>query len=386
VEKRRRGATHRFAAGSIVVALLSACGPPATNYSGTLQAPSAAVGSTIGGRVVGVLTSEGASVRRGQPLVELDDRQERAAVAAAAGRLNQAQASLEDLLAGARPEDLARAKALAAQQYAQWQIARTGLPYQSSVAQSELRQALAQERDAQAAVADARADATRMRSLFATGDVSAQTRDAAVTREARADATLASSMAAVRAAHAQTTNTTEVTLPQTAAGAEAAYQASRQQYVLLAAGPRSDQVRQAHAAVASAQGDLAGARAKLAEAIVRAPADGVVSAMDLHPGDLVTAGASVATIEERGNPYVRIYVAQSDLGRVKLGERLIVRPDSTPASFDGVVEQIDSRAQFTPQSVQTRSDRAVLAFGVKVRISDPEGRLLPGTTVEVVVP
>ncbi len=362
------------------------CAPSSPAYSGTLQAPSAAVGSTIGGRITRVYTTEGAFVATGAPLVSFDDAQQAAAVVAAAGQLNEARAALADLRAGTRPQDLARAKALAQQDYAQLQLGRSATPYQVTVARNQLREAFAQERDADAAAVRARADANRARSLFATGDISSHERDAAVEAQMRADAQLASSKAAVRAAHAQTINTTTVTLPQTVASAQAAYQAAREQYLSLAAGARPDQIRQAEAAVRTAQGQLANARAKLAEMIVRAPADGVVTDMDLHPGDLLAPGASVATIEERGNPYVRIYVSQRDLGRVKLGDRAAVHADSTPGTFDGVVEQIDARAQFTPESVQTKSDRAVLSFGVKVRIHDPKELLHPGTTVEVPLP
>ena len=371
------------AACAIVVC---SCAPSTPAYSGTLQAPSAAVGSTIGGRITRVHTTEGAFVAKGAPLVSFDDAQQTAAVATAAGQLNEARAALADLRAGTRPQDLARAKALAQQDYAQFQLARSATPYQVTVARNQLREALAQERDADAAAVRARADANRARSLSATGDISTQERDAAVEAQARADAQLASSKAAVRAAHAQTTNTTSVTLPQTVASAQAAYQAAREQYLSLAAGARPDQIRQAAAAVRAAHGELANARAKLAEMIVRAPADGVATDMDLHPGDILAPGASVATIEERGNPYVRIYVSQRDLGRVKLGDRVPVHADSTPGTFVGVVEQIDARAQFTPESVQTKSDRAVLSFGVKVRVHDPNGLLHAGTTVDVPLP
>ncbi len=362
------------------------CAPNAPAYSGTLQAPSAAVGSTIGGRITRVFTSEGEFVAKGSPLVSFDDAQQTATVVAGTGQVNEARAALADLRAGTRPQDLARAKALARHDFAQFLLARSATPYQSTVAQNQLREALAQERDADAAAERARADAVRARSLFATGDVSAQERDRAMEAQKRAGAQLTSSEAAVRAAHAQATNTTTVTLPQTVASAQAAYQAAREQYLSLAAGARPDQIRQAVAAVRAAQGQLANSRAKLAEMIVRAPADGVVTDMDLHPGDLLAPGASVATIEERGNPYVRIYVSQRDLGRIKLGDRVAVHADSMPQTFDGIVEQVDARAQFTPESVQTKSDRAVLSFGVKVRVHDPNGLLHPGTTVEVPLP
>ncbi len=390
---RRRAPGERMRKLFIVCAVflativLSACAQRSNDvYSGTLQAPSAAVGSTVGGRVARVLVTEGSSVRKGAALVRFDEAQPHAALVSAVARLAQAEATRADLLAGSRPQDLARAQALAAQHAAQLRLAQATSPYTSRVARSQLRQALAQEYDARAAAKAARIDAARKRSLFSTGDVSAQQRDAAVAAEAHAIAQLAAAIAAVRSARAQAANTTAVTLPENVAAAASGYRAAQEQYLSLAAGPRPEQVRAAQAAVRSARGDVAAAHAHLADTTVRAPADGLVTAMDLHAGDLVAPGASVATIDENGNPYVRIYVPQSELGRIALGAKLSVRSDATPASFVGVVEQIDARAQFTPQSVQTADDRAVLSFGIKVRVHDPQQKLHPGTTVEVALP
>jgi multidrug resistance efflux pump len=374
-------------AGSFAAALCSCAAQADYTYSGTLQSPTAAVGSTVGGRVARVLVSEGAQVRAGDVLLRFDDDQERAALASATARVGQSRAALADLRAGARPEDLAHAAALVDQQRAQYEAAQFTRPYQSAVTQDQVREASAQLSDARAAAVQAHADAQRMRSLYATGDVSAQQRDAAVARETQANAQVADRRAGVRAARAQSGNATAVTLPQNAAAALAAYRAAQEQYRSLAAGARPEQVRQAEAAVRAAQADVVAARARLDETVVRAPSHGVVTAMDLHPGDLVAPGASIATIDEAGNPYVRIYVPQDKLGRVAVGARLAVQSDALAGiRFDGVVEQVDAQAQFTPQNVQTASDRAVLSFGVKVRVHDPQRRLHPGTTVAVAVP
>ncbi|MBV8074618.1 MAG: HlyD family efflux transporter periplasmic adaptor subunit [Candidatus Eremiobacteraeota bacterium] len=356
-------------------------------YSGTLQANSAAVGSTIGGRISAVLVADGRAVRAGDVLVRLDAAQQRAAVASAAGRVAQARATLADLEAGATREDLARAKALANQQRALFERSQATAPHQVAILRDQLRQARAQERDAAAAARDARLDAERLRKLYRSGDVSAQTRDAADAREDRAKAQLAAAHAGVRAARSQLANAQKATLPKETASAREGYRAAQESYRSLAAGTRPDQIRQARAALVAAQADLAAAKARLDEMIVVAPTGGVVSELNLHPGDLVAPGASVATIDERGDPYVRIYVPQSALGAFKVGGQLGVRSDASPReTFAGKIEQIDSQAQFTPQNVETAADRAVLSFGVKVRVHDPDGKLHGGTTVEVSAP
>jgi len=117
---------------------------------------------------------------------------------------------------------------------------------------------------------------------------------------------------------------------------------------------------------------------------VRAPAAGIVNGLNLRVGDLVPPNAAVATIDEFKDPYLYIYVPQSDLGRVQLGQAVTVRSDAFPRrTFDGHVEAIDQTAQFTPRDVQTAQDRANLVFGVKVRVHDPNYELRGGTTAQV---
>jgi HlyD family secretion protein len=334
-----------------------------------------------------VLVAEGDAVRAGAVVVRFDDTRQRAELAAAAARVAEARARVADLRAGTRPDDLARAAALVEQQRAQYELARRTEPYQTTVVSDQLRQAQARLAQAQAGLRDAHANAERMRNLFATGDVSAQQRDAAVERESTANAQVGDATAAVNAARAQLQNAARVTLPRNADAALAAYRAAQAQYRELAAGARPDQIAQAQAAVRAAEGAQVQARKQLDESVVRSPESGVVSAINLHPGDLVAAGSSVATIDEAGDPFVRIYVPQSALAKFAVGTKLAVHPDAAPgATFAGVVEAVDARAQFTPQNVQTESDRAGLSFGVKVRITDREHRLHGGTTVGVAFP
>src|SRR5476649_2068219 len=97
----------RTAFAVIAIFTLAACGTNTDSiYSGTLQVPSAAVGSTVAGRVVEVLVSDGSRVRTGAALLRFDDAQTRAALQSATARLSQAQATLADLLAGPRAADL----------------------------------------------------------------------------------------------------------------------------------------------------------------------------------------------------------------------------------------------------------------------------------------
>jgi len=371
-----------------VLAALAACsnsGPE--GFSGTVQAPSAAVGSTIGGTVSAVRVRDGSRVRAGDVIVEFDAAQELAAYDNALASARSTQAAFADLAAGSRAPDLERAQALAQQQRQTYENARLSASKQIGQLDDQIRQADANVATARAAAREAQTNAARQITLFATGDISAQDRDAAVSRAEQAQGQLAAASAAASSARTQRENAAEVTIPHDTAAALEGYRAAGHAYQSLAIGARPDALAQARASAAAASASAANAKARLDQMAVRAPAAGVVSALNLHVGDLVAPGAAVATIDENGEPFVRVYVPQSQLSRWQVGAAVMVRPDSSPSTtVPGTVEAVDAQAQFTPQNVQTADDRANLSFGVKVRIHDRDHPLHGGTTATVSLP
>jgi HlyD family secretion protein len=356
--------------GTSIVLFIAACGRGPATYSGTLQAEAANVGSTVGGRVTAVLVADGQRVSRGQILVRFDPKDQRAALAQAQGTLAQAQAMLADLQAGPRSQDLAKANAQAAQAKHVYEQAAITAPHQIDAVRQSVHQA-------QAAASVAAHDAARATRLYHEGAISAQAYDTAIATNRQAQAQL-------QAAQAQLAAMRAGTAPQGVQSARQAYEAALANAALIAAGTRPDQIAQAQAAVKTAQAGVQAAQARLAEMAVRAPADGIINSLDLRAGDLVPAGAAVATVDEFKDPFVRIYVPQSSLGRLSIGQDVSVRSDALPKqTFTGRIEAIDSSAQFTPRDVQTAEDRANLVFGVKVRVHDSDRLLRGGTTVEV---
>ena len=92
----------------------------------------------------------------------------------------------------------------------------------------------------------------------------------------------------------------------------------------------------------------------------------------------------VATLLERDQIYVRIYIPETQLGHVQLGQKAEIRVDSFPkAVFEGVVEQINQQAEFLPRNVQTREERVHQVFGVKVRINETSGKIRAGMAADV---
>lgn len=356
-------------------------------YSGTVQADSASVGSTSGGRVTAIDVADGQKVRKGQTIVAFDDRQLRAAWASAVASRDQAYAALRDLEAGPRQADVAKAQAAAAQSEASYRKALLDEPQTVQSARSAVQSAQANALAAHAASDKAARDETRLRSLYAQGAISAQEMDAAraAARSARGAADAAD--AQLRSASAQLESIASGSATETVRAAANTAAAARADLALVLAGARPGQILQARAAAHVADANAAAAAARLDESRVVAPADGVVDGLDLRPGDLVPGGAAVAQVDEFGDPWVRVYVTQSDMSRVKVGAAVRVRSDALGGRiFDGRIETIDAQAQFTPRDVQTAEDRADLAFGVKVRIRDADQALRAGTTVEVALP
>ena len=139
--------------------------------------------------------------------------------------------------------------------------------------------------------------------------------------------------------------------------------------------------------VAQARAQLADIDSQLAEMQVIAPADSVLEVLRVKVGDVLPANHEVATLLLTGHLWVRVYVPESWLGLIKLGEQVRVRVDSFPhTDFDGVVEQINRQAEFTPRNVQTVADRIKQVFGVKVRLPSDDDRLRAGMAADVYFP
>ncbi|HEX5759672.1 MAG TPA: efflux RND transporter periplasmic adaptor subunit [Thermoanaerobaculia bacterium] len=143
-------------------------------------------------------------------------------------------------------------------------------------------------------------------------------------------------------------------------------------------GGREEDVAAARAALRREETRLALLERQRQETLVAAPAAGVVETLDLRPGDLVPANRPVASLLEAGQLWVRVYVPEPQLGRVRVGQRVAVSVDSFPERrFRGRVVEIRDRAEYTPRNVQTLEQRAEQVFGVKVEV-EPAPELKAG--------
>ncbi|WP_461210207.1 HlyD family efflux transporter periplasmic adaptor subunit [Desulfocurvus sp. DL9XJH121] len=166
--------------------------------------------------------------------------------------------------------------------------------------------------------------------------------------------------------------------------AQARFNLARENLDLLREGARQEDVDKARAAVAAREADLDYLRQRLAQAELRAPAAGVVQSRMLEPGDMASASRPVCTLALTDPKWVRAYVSETDLGRVKPGMAMEVRVDSFPdRAFQGWVGYISPMAEFTPRNVETPELRTYLVYEVRVQVKDPGGLLRLGSPATV---
>jgi len=133
-----------------------------------------------------------------------------------------------------------------------------------------------------------------------------------------------------------------------------------------------------------ARAQLLDAEARYREHQVLAPSVATVEVLDVRPGDLIAPNTPIATLLEADQIYVRIYIPETKIGQVRLGQQAEVRVDSFPKEvFSAEVEQVNQKAEFLPRNVETKEARVHQVFGVKLRIRDPSGRVRAGMAANV---
>lgn len=164
--------------------------------------------------------------------------------------------------------------------------------------------------------------------------------------------------------------------------AATAAKTSLETYRELDRGSRLEDVQAAEAALDQAEQRLAFLIRQSQEKVVKAPADGIVETLDLRPGDLVGPNLPVARILEPGQTWVRVWVPEPMLGRVRVGQKAEIAVDTFPGRrFSGRVVEIRQQGEYTPRNIQTLKQRMDLVFGVKVAI-DPTPELKPGMSAQ----
>lgn len=139
------------------------------------------------------------------------------------------------------------------------------------------------------------------------------------------------------------------------------------------------QQAQAAASHEAAQREVELLRSQVGKTMIRAPAAGTILTKGIEAGELAAAGRTIAVLADLARIELKIYVPESEIGKIKLNDPARVRVDAFPQrSFDARVARVDQRAQFTPKDVHMPDERARLVFGVVLAVDNPEAYLKPG--------
>ena len=342
-------------------------------WSGTVEARTIAVGSRAGGRVKEVLVREGEDVKAGQPLIVLEPGDLEAQRLQAQAALDQAAATLEKLQKGARPEEIEEAKARASTASAALDEARHGARIEQ-VQATEARLVASQ-----VALDKAQLDADRARKLLSTGAISQAEAD---TAESALKGAVAMRDSAKKALEELQNGTRREDIQQAAARAEEAQANAR----LVLAGTRVEDLKVAAATVDAAKGRLDQINILIDELVIRASRPARVEALDLRPGDILSPNATAATLLEESELYVRIYVPETLLGKIHVGEEVPISVDSFPGrTFRGVVEHINDVGEYSPRNLQTADERADQVFATRVGLREGRGELRAGMAAFITV-
>jgi multidrug resistance efflux pump len=338
--------------------------------SGFVEADEIRLGSRVGGRVQKVHVEEGQSVAAGDVLVELEpfDLIQRRAEAEAFWK--QRTTAHEKLVAGYRIEEVAQAKARAEQAAANLLMLENGPREQElATARAELNLAISELDLAEVTYG-------RTAALKQTGAATQDAMDQA-TKERR----IASER--VTARREQLELLEEGTRHEEIAMAQARVREVEQAWQMMKNGYRQQDIAEAYSAMQAAESALAAIDKQLEELTVRAPTSGAIEAIELQPGDLVSANAPVISLVDTSRLWVRAYVPEDQLG-ISLGQRLKVTVDSYPnEEFDGEITFIARQAEFAPGNVQTPEERSKQVFRIKVTLQDGHERLRPGMAADV---
>lgn len=343
----------------------------AIRVSGNIEITDAELGFKLAGRVLERPVDEGDLVKAGQLIARLESADIEREVAGRKADVALAAAALAELEAGSRPEEIAQAEAAAAQARSAFRDLSAGSRPQ------EVESARAVVKSAEADAEKAALDLGRMKELYEKSNVVARNDfDVARTADEMARARLKDAREKLAIAE-------EGYRKDQVEQARQALQQAEANYTLVKKGPRSEQIEQGRARLQQAREALALAETKLSYAVLSCPLTGMVLSKNAEPGEFVSAGTPVVTVGDLAHPWVRAYVEESDLGRVKLGQAVRVTCDSYPGkTYAGKVVFVSSEAEFTPKSVQTKKERVKLVYRIKVDIDNPALELKPGMPVD----
>jgi len=346
----------------------------AIRLSGNIELTQVDISFKIPGKLIERAVDESQAVKKGMVLARLDNAQllrqrerEQAGVAAAEAGLRQVATAVEFQKASLEADtDLRRAEVRAAEARLRDLLA--------GARRQEIEQARAALDEARTEEQRATADWDRAQRLYKNDDISRAQYD-----QFQARYQAASAMA--RQAGERLALVQEGPRPEEIEAARAQLERARaalrlSQAAALDLKRREQEIDSRRAELDRARAQLAMTQTQLDDSVAVAPIDGVVLSKAAEVGQVVAAGTAILTLGDLEHPWLRAYIGETDLGRVKLGARVRVTTDSFPGKlYWGGVSFIASDAEFTPKQIQTAEERVKLVYRVKIALPNPNHEL-----------
>ncbi len=340
--------------------------PKSIKVSGNIEVTDAELSFKIAGRVLERLVSEGESVEEGQLVARLEDSDLAQEVILRRAEVRASQATLDELEAGYRPEEIGQALAAVQRSQSRLEELKAGSRPQ------EILAAEAAVENAQVNVDHLRIEYDRQARLLKGNTISQREFDRAKSEYDRA-------LSGLQEAEEKLKLVKEGPRREQIDQAGSALDEARERYEMLKKGPRKETIAQARARVEQAEAALGMAEIRLGYAVVTAPFPGIVLSENVESGEFAAPGTPVVTLGNLQDVWLRAYISETDLGRVKLGQSVRVSTDTYPdKTYEGHISFISSEAEFTPKNIQTEKERVKLVYRVKIDIPNPDMELKPG--------
>lgn len=349
--------------------------------SGRIEGYETDIGAKVTGRIDFVAVREGDPVKKGQVIVRMDDAEVKAQLEGANARLTAAQQQERQARVQLAVTNSQIQESQLNVEQAQGDSKGRIFQAQANVAsaQAQLQQAEAQVNQARAELRLANLDRERFRQLTEEGAAPQQQLDQAQTKLETAQATLISREAAVNSFR-KLVNAAQGQLEQ------AQTTGLNPQIRNAQLNSLRNQLAQNKLKLAASQADVKSAQAarqqivaQMAYLNVVSPIEGVVTARSVEPGAVVTSGKTLLSLVNLNTVYLRGYIPEGEIGKIRVGQKANVFLDSAPQKgLSARVTAIDPQASFTPENIYFRDERVKQVFGVKLAIDNPGGFAKPG--------
>jgi len=288
--------------------------------AGTIEATTVELNTKQAGTIKTLFVKTGDSIKKGQPVAELSRNDLAAQRERDELSVLKAQAALDDLMSGARDQEVKEARANA-------NIARANYERTSD-------------------------DMSKAQALFDSGAIAQIELDRAKT-------------------------SCEISKNQ--------LEAAEARLSLVESGSRPEQIEAARTEVERSKAVLKATEAILEDLNIYSPLDGVIISKNYEEGEYVPMGASLATLANMEDLWIKVYIPTDDLPQIRLGQKVSFSVSGIARSFEGVVEEIATKGEFTPKTIQTKKERTNIVFAVKIGIKSEDGILKPGMPADVII-